>query len=116
MISTSPFIILTKMAEISMKETYSFVTFSDETAALLSIGFMVYSDKSICLTVNMNKDRKEMKKGDLVMLNEIKTFLGKERDDEKYAEDSLKGTGNTRLKDNEGGLFWGYIYSISGGA
>lgn len=99
-----------------MKETYSFVTYSDESAELLSIGFMVYSDKSICLTVNMNKDRKDMKKKDLIMLNEIKTFLGKERDDEKYTEDSLKGTGNTRLKDAEGDSFWGYIYSISGGS
>jgi hypothetical protein len=96
------------------KKTISYVPYSEDTKDFLLISLIDYSDKSFALAINYlnNLTKDKLNKEQKEQMEEVKKFFGKS-DDPEF--ESLNGMGNTKLKDGDGTLFFGYIYAKGSG-
>jgi len=96
------------------KQTISYVPFSDETKDFLLISLINYSEKSFAFGINYlnNLTKDKLNKEQKQHMEYVKDFFGKSEDPEI---DSLNGMGNTKLTDESGTPFFGYVFSKASG-
>src|SRR5579871_4395901 len=103
------------------RETFCYVTYSDETAELFEVGFMPYSKKneawaSFALEIKQLVQYKDMTSDEKKLYTEALAHLGHKKED-KPAKGTLGGLENDKLKYSTAGdspAFLGFIFSVSG--
>jgi len=97
----------------------AYVSYSEDTEDFLRIGLIHYSQASFAFSIeyleDLTKDTLNTKQKRLIEKVKTKFKKPEKTDDTENKKESLGGNGNTYLRDQDGNIFFGYIFSIQYG-